>query len=127
MAFAKQPVSQEVQQRLREMAVELRRLLYGDTGCPEWGTKFREIEEDGMSVGLELARLVMEQSVGEQAQQMPETALQAAGDKVVPAGAQTLPLQTEAGVVQWDQPRGYLKKGRKSFFPSATGAGSGGG
>jgi len=123
MAFAKQPVGEDVQQRLREVAAELRGLLYGEAGCPEWGTKFREIEADGMSVGLELARLVMEQSVGEQAKQTPETALQVAGDRVVPAGAQATPLQTEAGVVQWDQPRGYLKKGRKAFFPTAAGFG----
>lgn len=127
MAFAKQPLSREVQQRLREVAVELRGLLYGEAGCPEWGTKFQQIEAEGMSVGLELARLVMEQAVGEQAKQMPETALKVAGDRVVPAGAETTPLQTEAGGVQWDQPRGYLKKGRKAFFPSAAGTGSGGG
>jgi len=127
MAFARQPVSREGQQRLREVAVELRGLLYGEAGCPEWGTKFQQIEAEGMSVGLELARLVMEQAVGEQAKQMPETALKVAGDRVVPAGAEITPLQTEAGAVQWDQPRGYLKKGRKAFFPSAAGTGSGGG
>jgi len=127
MAFAKQPVGEDVQQRLREVAAELRGLLYGEAGCPEWGTKFREIEADGMSVGLELARLVMEQSVGEQAKQTPEAALQVADDRVVPAGAETTPLQTEAGLVQWDQPRGYLKKGRKAFFPPAAGTGPEGG
>ena len=47
-----------VQQRLREVATELRHMLYGETGCPEWGTLFREIEQDGMTVGLELARLL---------------------------------------------------------------------
>jgi hypothetical protein len=127
MAFAKQSITPEVQQRLQEMAGELRGLLYGAAGCPEWGTKFREIEADGMSVGLELARLVMEQSVSEQAQQMPAGALGVPGDVVAPAGAETMPLETEAGRVQWDQPRGYLKKGRKAFFPSAKGAGPGAG
>lgn len=127
MAFVKQSISPEVQQRLREVAGELRGLLYGAAGCPEWGTKFREIEADGMSVGLELARLVMEQSVAEQAEQMPATALRVAGDTVTPAGAETMPVETEAGVVQWNQPRGYLKTGRKAFFPSARGTGPGAG
>jgi hypothetical protein len=42
-------------------------LTYGDGGVPEWGTKFTEIESRGMNVGLELARLFMEQSVEQQA------------------------------------------------------------
>lgn len=126
MAFTKQSISPEVQQRLREVAGEIRGLLYGAAGCPEWGTKFREIEAEGMSVGLELARLVMEQSVAEQAQQMPAAALAVPGDVVVSTGTATTPVETEAGTVEWSQPRGHLKKGRKAFFPSAPGAGSGG-
>ena len=51
MAFAKRSVDPIVQSRLREMAAEMRELLYGAAGCPEWGTKFLEIETDGMSVG----------------------------------------------------------------------------
>ncbi len=127
MAFTKRFIDPAVQQRLREVAGELRGLLYGEAACPEWGTKFREIEADGMSVGLELARLLMEQSVAEQAQQMPAAALQMEGDAVSPAGAATTPVETEAGRVEWDQPCGYLKTGRKAFFPSAPGAGAGGG
>lgn len=127
MAFTKQSIDPAVQQRLREVAGELRGLLYGASACPEWGTKFREIEADGMSVGLELARLVMEQSVAEQAQQMPESALDVTGDVATRAGVETTPLQTEAGPVAWDQPRGYLKQSRKAFFPPAAGVGSGGG
>ena len=34
--------------------------------------KFAQIEDEGMAVGLELARLLMEQSVGEQAAHLPE-------------------------------------------------------
>jgi len=127
MAFAKRSISPEVQQRLREMAGELRGLLYGAAGCLEWGTKFREIEAEGMSVGLELARLVMEQSVAEQAERMPAAALAAPDDVVVSTGTATTPVETEAGTVQWDQPRGSLKTGRKAFFSSAPGAGSGSG
>lgn len=33
-----------VQNRLAEVAEELRGLLYGEAGCPEWGTKFVDIE-----------------------------------------------------------------------------------
>ena len=80
-----------------------------------------------MSVGLELARLVMEQSVAGQAEQMPAAALAVPGDVVTATGTEATPMVTEAGRVEWRQPRGYLKKGPKAFFPSAAGARSGGG
>jgi hypothetical protein len=38
MAFAKRSVDPNVQFRLREMAAEMRELLYGAAGCPgPWG------------------------------------------------------------------------------------------
>ena len=40
-------IDPQVQQRLRDVAGELRQLMYGEQGCPEWGTLFREIEADG--------------------------------------------------------------------------------
>ena len=107
-----------------EVAAELRRRLFGESGCPEWGTRFREIEAQGMSVGLELARLVMEQAVAEQARRMPETAMQMAGDEVRPAGKETVAIDTEAGPVSWDSPKAALQKGRKALFPPAESAGA---
>lgn len=112
-------VEPEIQERLREVADELRHLMYGEAGCPEWGTLFREIEKDGMSVGLELARLLMEGTTAEQAQRMPEEAMHVPEDVVQPAGVQAKPLETPAGEICWEQPCGRLKKGRKAFFPSA--------
>ena len=126
MAFAKKSISPQVQSRLREMAEEMRGLLYGEAGFPEWGTRFSEIESDGMSVGLELARLVMEQSVGEQARNMPTSAMAVDGDEVIQTGTDSQPLDTEAGSVDWDQPCGYQKKSRKAFFPSSPGIGADG-
>jgi len=127
MAFRRQkPLEAATQARLVEMAAEMRQLLYGATGCPEWGTKFTEIEADGMSLGLELARLVMEQSVTDQAQQMPKTALAVPDDEVLPAGTTSQAVDTEAGVVEWPQPQGYQKRGRRAFFPASPGAGSDG-
>ena len=70
MAFQRAGIDTGMQARLREMAAQIREALYGSDGCPEWGTKFREIEQQGMSVGLELARLVMEQSVAAQAERV---------------------------------------------------------
>lgn len=124
MVFQRPAISAEMQAKLREMAEEIRGELYGAAGCPEWGTKFREIERTGMSIGLELARLVMEQSVAAQAEQMPASALVVAGDEVRLAGTTSQPLQTEAGSVEWAEPRAELKRGRKAFFPPPASAGT---
>jgi hypothetical protein len=118
-------VDPQVQERLRGMATELRHLIYGEKGCPEWGTLFREIEQDGMSVGLELARLLMEQSTSEQVEQMPDEAMRVSGDVVQPAGTDEARLETPAGDISWEEPCGQLKNSRKAFFPSAEGTGAG--
>jgi len=117
-------IDPELQGRLREVAAEVRRVLYGEAGCPEWGTRFREIEQDGMSAGLELARLVMEQSVSEQAQRMPVSATEVADDEVLLVRTKSSPLQTEAGTVSWEEPQAELKQGRKAFFPPTASAGA---
>jgi len=75
-------VSPEVAAELAQMArqmrqlVLMRQLVYGQDGVPEWGTRFTEIESEGMNVGFELARLFMEQSVDEQADRVPDAALE---------------------------------------------------
>jgi hypothetical protein len=125
MAFEKKSMSPSVQARLCEMATEMRGLLYGEIGCPEWGTKFTEIETTGMSVGLELARLVMEQSVDEQSHQMPKTAMAVDDDEVTATKPKSRKLETEAGPVNWEEPCGYLKNARKAFFPSGPSFGVG--
>ena len=125
MAFQKQKIDPQVQEWLRQVAAEGRRLLYGEAECPEWGTKFVEIERDGMTVGLELARLLMEQAVSEQAQQMPASAGDVSGDETAAAGTEASALKTEAGEVAWEQPRRYLKRSRKAFFPPMPSAGDG--
>ncbi len=51
MAFQRAGIDAGMQARLREMAAQVRETLYGLDGCPEWGTRFREIEQQGMSVG----------------------------------------------------------------------------
>jgi|SRR5579862_2836357 len=126
MAFSKKKLDPKVQEWLRKVAAEGRALLYGEAAYPEWGTKFAAIEEDGMSVGLELARLVMEQTVAEQARNVPDMAGNVPTDDVAPAGTEPTALETEAGAVEWEQPRSRLKRGRKAFFPPTSSTGVGG-
>ena len=114
MAQSNQKIDPAVQTRLAEVAEELRGLLYGEAACPEWGTKFAEIEADDMAIDRELSRLLMQQSVESQAEQMPDEALQFPDDTVQKAGVGKRPLETEAGVVEWDEPLGYWKKTRPS-------------
>lgn len=117
-------VSPQVAARLAELAREMRELTYGGEGVPEWGTKFTEIESQGMHVGLELARLFMEQSVEQQAEQVPDSALECDGEAAQPTEkTKTARLETAAGEVQWDQTQTRLANSRRAFFPSGEGAG----
>ena len=125
MARGKNKVSPEVAQRLVDLAREMRQLVYGGAGVPEWGTRFSQIESDGMAVGLELARLMMEQSVGDQAEQVPAEALDSGGEVAALAGTDAMAQETPAGEVEWRHPRGYLKQSRRDFFPSGQSLGRG--
>jgi hypothetical protein len=108
-----------VQQRLCELADELRGLIYGEQGFPNWGTPFAEIESDAKEVGHEFIRLLMEQTSDEQSRVVPNTALQSAsGELAQLIGREERTLETESGRVQWQEPKAYLPKSRKDFFPS---------
>ncbi len=67
MARTSNTIPPEIASKLADVARELREQIYGEQACPKWGTRFTQIEDQGMQVGLELARLFMEQSVQHQA------------------------------------------------------------
>jgi len=115
-----------MRQRLAEVAQEARRLVYGDKGCPEWGTSFAEIESDAREVGHEFIRLLMEQTTDGQAGEMPQTALNTeSGEVAQRTGSEERTLETESGTISWPEPKAYLPKSRKAFFPSGQSAGPG--
>lgn len=117
----------EVRQRLAEMAAEARGLVYGEAGCPEWGTLFAEIEEDANEVGRELIRLLMQQAAEGQAETLPAEALSTdSGELAQSIGTEERTIETESGAVSWNEPKAYLPKSRKAFFPSVEGPGTGG-
>jgi hypothetical protein len=116
----------EVRQQLASMAAEARQLIYGKAGCPEWGTTFSAIEEDAGEVGHEIIRLIIEQSADTQVATMPAAALATEwGEVGRPAGTAERAVETESGVVKWQEPKAYLPKSRKEFFPSGESAGDG--
>ena len=121
----KSKLTPEVRQRLVELAGEARALVYGQAGCPEWGTTFAEIEADAREVGHEFMRLVMEQTNSQQATDVPEGALRTdAGEVATGLITQDRTLETEAGNVSWKEPKAYLPKSRKAFFPSVQSLGA---
>lgn len=125
MAANRVELSERVKQRIAACQAEVREILYGEAGCPPWGTKFAEIERVAMSVGEELSRKFMSQAAAEQAHEMPPEALVCDGEQVQLVGKQPRSLVTEAGVVEYETPKGYLPKARRAFFPSGEGAGDG--
>lgn len=119
MSWTKKDFSPEVAQRLAVMAREMRELVWGGDGVPDWGTLFSEIEQNGMSIGGELARLMMEQAVDEQAGVVPpEKYLSCEGETAGVTKTDQASLETPAGAVHWDQPLARLPLQRRDFFPS---------
>ncbi len=118
----------QVRERLAELASEARQLVYGEAGCPEWETLFAEIEEDAKELGHEFIRLLMQQTTEEHAQSLPDGAFLADGPEVAQSiGTEERTIETESGKVMWNEPKGYLRKSRKAFFPSVEGSGAGSG
>jgi len=116
----------EVRKRLAELAAEARKLVYGEEGCPSWGTSFAEIEADAKEVGHEFIRLVMEHTGSQQAGKLPnEVLITGSGEKAQHIGSRLREIETESGPVSWSEPEAYLPKSRKAFFPSDEGAGPG--
>jgi hypothetical protein len=116
----------EMAGQLAQVVRDLRAAVYGPDGFPVWGTKFSEIEQQGMQIGLEVARLFMEQSVANQAQAgMPQEALRdqdGETPQVIDKKYEST-LETPAGDVRWGQPQARLTKVRRDFFPSGPSAG----
>ena len=124
MAWNDQKFSPEVAQRLKVVAQEVRQMVWDGDGVPEWGTLFSEIEQQGMSIGGELARLIMEQAVEEQARTgPPDNVLDCEGETAALTRTWQATVSTPAGDVRWDQPLARLNKQRRDFFPSGQSAG----
>lgn len=124
----KQKLTGEMRAKLAELAMELRALAYGEAGCPEWGTSFAEIECDAKELGHEVMRQMMEQVNAAQSESCPDAAWVApTGESVLRGPSEPRTLLTESGPVTWNEPKAYLPKSRKAFFPSESGLGPEGG
>ena len=87
MAKVPMPFSPQVLKQLQEMARSMCRELYGDEKAPQWGTRLSETEAGGITIGNELARLMIQRSVQVQAQAVPPPFLQLADETAAVIGS----------------------------------------
>jgi len=127
MARTSNTLPPEIAGKLADVARGLREHIYGEKACREWGIRFTQIEDQGMQVGLDLARVFMQQSVPHQADgEIPPQAVDCDGEPAVidkNRQHETI-LDTPAGEVEWKQPKTRLKKSRRDLFPSGPVAGT---
>ena len=116
-------LSDRIKAKVAEFDAEIRQMLYGEAGCPAWGTKFAEIEKVAMAVGEELSRRVMAAAAGLQCSELSPEALICEGEQATVVGMEKRPLETKAGLVEYETPKAYLPKSRRAFFPSGEGLG----
>jgi hypothetical protein len=115
-------MKQQLHARIKAVAEELRREVYGPSGAPGWGTRFTEIEDLGAEIGDLLAREVIGQSLA--GQEIPKEILPTVADQDGNAEESEVRIvQTRRGEVQWQERKGYDKPSRKAFFPSVASAG----
>ena len=94
-------ISQQLQERIEAVAVELRKELYGPKGYPPWGTKF----------------VAMEQEQAE-AEGHPAGKCGGCGEPIPFDEVAGRLLQARRGDVAWQESFGRCKRCRKAFFPA---------
>lgn len=122
MAKQKRELSPEVSARLADLAREMRAILYPGAGeaegIPVWGTRFSKIETDCLTISEEIGRLMIEQAVAGQGQQVPPDSLTHDGESAALTGSAPAVIETPVGEVEWPQPQARLVQTRRDFFPS---------
>jgi RNA polymerase-binding transcription factor DksA len=118
-------MNRQLHDRIKAVAAELRRELWGPKGYPEWGTKFTVMEEETADVGDALACELLSQGLRQQAEVEGHTAGKCSGcGEPIPleeiAGRL---LQAKRGEAVWQESYGRCQRCRKAFFPSVSGLG----
>jgi len=119
-------ISQQLQERIEALAAELRYEVHGPRGCPPWGTKFVDMEQETTEIGDAIACAMLSQSLREQAEIDGHTAGKCSGcGEPIPlqeiAGRL---LQAKRGEAAWQESFGRCKRCRKAFFPSLPSLGN---
>ena len=119
-------IDQQLRDRIKVAAKELRQDLWGPKGYPAWGTKFTEMEDKTADVGDALACELLSLGLEEQAEVEGHVAGKCSGcGEPIPieqiAGRL---LQAKRGEAAWQESYGRCKQCRKAFFPSLASFGN---
>lgn len=115
-----------VQAYVEGVAKHLIDRIYGPKGLP-WGTRLTELEDVCLAVRDMLTERMLAQALGRQAgsdgsdEERPEPYQRCSScDGPVEPTADPEPrnVQTRVGEAEWDEPKCYCRKCRRSFFPS---------
>jgi ribosomal protein L33 len=120
-------ISQQLHERIKAFAAELRREVYGVSGAPQWGTRFTEIEEVGVEIGDAVACAMVSQSLQGQvprADGAAALACTACGRQSQEDEVEPRLVRMRRGETPWLEPKGYCKHCRKAFFPSVESLGN---
>lgn len=118
-------INQQLQARIEQMAAELRGAIYGPRGCPPWGTKFVDMEQETTEIGDALACAMLSQELQRQAKAEghPAGKCSGCGEPIPFEEVAGRLLQVRRGEVAWQESYGRCKRCRKAFFPSLTNLG----
>lgn len=118
-------ITSQLQERIRQVAAELRREMWGPKGYPQWGTRFTQIEDECCEVGDALTRELMGQGLDEQGQEIEEGPLECGvcGRHAPEDDLEPRVITTRRGDAVWRERKYYCKRCRKAFFPSVQRAG----
>jgi hypothetical protein len=119
-------ISQQLRERIEAVAAELRHEVHGPRGCPPWGTKFVDMEQETTEIGDAIACAMLSQELQEQAEAEGHPAGNCGGcGKPIPfdevAGRL---LQARRGEITWQESYGRCRRCRKAFFPSLPSLGN---
>jgi hypothetical protein len=113
-------INSKLQERIKQVAAELRSDLWGEKGYPERGTKFDQIEDECREVADALARELMGQGLNQQETAVREGPKECGhrGRHGKEDGLEPKRITTRRGDVVWRERKYYCKHCRKAFFPS---------
>ena len=114
------PEVEKVRGYLQGMAKNLADRLYGPDG-PPWGTKLTELEDVVVAIREALSEDMLQrllQRQADMAEQRPAAACPDCGRPIQPQEPEPRLVQTRGGEAAWQEPQGYCRRCRRSFFPS---------
>jgi hypothetical protein len=119
-------ISQQLRERLEAVAWELNQEMYGPRGCPPWGTKFVDMEQQTGEVGDAIACAMLSQELRRQAEAdgHPAGKCGGCGEPIPFDEVAGRLLQARRGDIAWQESYGRCRRCRKAFFPSLPSLGN---